>query len=771
MDETPRGMTLGERLAWVGLLLVTMLCITRAMAEHDPFPWWQSDPFRFAPPITGLTPRWALLLNAGIVFFAIVHQLGQWLRGVRLPLVSAVLAFIGLGVLTYHSMVDLERVIDASTIMAVVAALITASQAHTLPGAKRLLGCVTLGFALLLTVVGAYEVFVTHAETLRAYEQSRESFLAARGWTPGSFEAMSYERRLNNPEPIAWFGLTNVFASFMAATGAGLLTLTATTWRSRRNLSTIIALAGVVCLFGLLLTGSKGGFGALLIGLLLGGALVFRKPKWLNGRIVVGLCLIVLIGLALRGVIGEQLGERSLLFRWQYIVGSARIWMHGPLVGCGPGVFQDQYALLKPALSPEDVASPHNVVFAWIATLGLGGLAITGLLVRLVLKSAPEAEGDETQIDTDRDLHTRFALLLIALPTLMALNLQSSVLTGIELLPVLLGAVLWGMLSVVLLRSSIRTQDLCRGCFVMAAVLMIHAIIEVTGSLIVSAPLWALCVGMCVVAQREEEPETTPKQGRAGSVLLIVSLAGVVVLMLSRWGGINAWERELHSAARDAVRISDIHAQLDMLEFSTDPAYELNQAAQMMSELAGARIEPTYDSVLPALNQIELNARLRSIEGLKAALDARPSHTPTRVALSQQMLWVASVMQAVGDDAKARSQWDQATGLFEGVELDAGGHRWAGNIWEGRVSSFPQAPEQLDWLRTARAHMESAMELAPHDPHGAIQLMEIAIDLEEPDEARKWAREALHLHSESRLDPLRGLSDAEFARATSIANP
>jgi hypothetical protein len=135
------------------------------------------------------------------------------------------------------------------------------------------------------------------------------------------------------------------------------------------------------------------------------------------------------------------------------------------------------------------------------------------------------------------------------------------------------------------------------------------------------------------------------------------------------------------------------------------------------------------------------------------------------------MLWVASVMQAVGDDAKARSQWHQATGLFEGVELDAGGHRWAGNIWEGRVSSFPQAPEQLDWLRTARSHLEAAMDLAPHDPHGAIQLMEIAIDLEEPGEARKWAREALQLHSESRLDPLRGLSDAEFARATSIANP
>ncbi len=293
MDEPRREMTLGDRVAWAGLLLVGLLCIARAMIEHDPFPWWQSDPFRFAPPITGLTPRWALLLNAGIVLGAIVTLAGQMLRRQSVSMLNGVLVLIGCVALGYHMLSDIERVLDASTIAAVVAALIAATQAHSLPGAQRLLGSVAIGFALLLTLVGGYEVFVTHAQTLQAYEQSKDSFLAARGWSPGSFEALSYERRLHNPEPLAWFGLTNVFASFVAASGAGLISIAIACWRNKRSVSMLIGLAGLLCVFGLVLTGSKGGYGVLLIGLTLGAACVFMKKRSPDGRVIVVLCGLV----------------------------------------------------------------------------------------------------------------------------------------------------------------------------------------------------------------------------------------------------------------------------------------------------------------------------------------------------------------------------------------------------------------------------------------------------------------------------------------------
>lgn len=764
MDEPRAELKTGDKLAWAGLLLVVVLCFARAMIEHDPFPWWQSDPFRFAPPITGLTPRWALLLNAGIVLGSGVMTLGQFLRGRHTPIVSCAFVLIALGVLCYHMLSDSERVLEASTIAAGVATLISASQASSVPGAQRLVGSLAIGFALVLTLVGAYEVFVTHAQTLQTYEQSRESFLAARGWSDGSFETMAYERRLRNPDPLAWFGLTNVFASFVAASGAGLLSIAMASWRSRRQTATIVGIGGLVCIFGLVLTGSKGGIGVLLIGLALGAACVLTQSRRIDGRIIIGLCLFVLFGLALRGVIGEQLGERSLLFRWQYLVGSVRIWLQDPLLGCGPSAFQDQYALLKPALSPEDVASPHDVLFAWIATLGVGGVALGAYMGRVLLGIRNADLRDTPEQQMDDGLLLRFGLMLVIIPTLLALNMQSSVLSLPEMSPILMGALLWAGLSLAVLRSALEQHTIRLGLLVVAAVLMVHAMIEVTGTLIVSAPLWAMMIGIA----SSRAPSETTKQ--PGSLVMLIALLGTLAVMLGRWGPINAWERELHEAAADATRVADAHALLDALEFSPDRDVQLGQAMSLLSEVSRTPLRPTLDSILPALDQVEYEARQIAIEHLGQALAARPWHTQTRVALSQQMLWMASVLQAVGEDGRASAQWDAALALFEGVSMDAGGHRWAGRVWEGRVSAFPQSPDREQWLLFAQLNLEQAIELAPHDPQTALRLMELAIDLGDRTGAQGWARRAIDLHEQTRLDPLRGLSEDELARAVWVAD-
>ena len=764
MDDAQQELRLGDKIAWAGLLLVAMLCLSRAMIEHDPFPWWQSDPFRFAPPITGLTPRWALLLNAGIVLGSCLTLLGNLLRGSRCSTINGLLVLIGLGVLSYHMLSDLERVLDASTITATVAALVAASQAGRLPGAQRLLGTVAIGFALMLTLVGAYEVFVTHAQTMQTYEQSRESFLAARGWSDGSFETLAYERRLRNPEPLAWFGLTNVFATFTAASAAGLLSLAVAWWKPKRHIAATAGIAGLICVFGLMLTGSKGGYGVLLIGLTLGAGCVFLRSKRIDGRVIVGLCVLVLAALALRGVIGEQLGERSLLFRWQYLVGSVRIWLHDPLLGCGPGLFQDRYALLKPALSPEDVANPHDVVFAWIATLGIGGLALVAYLVRVLLGIRHAEDDDNPATNLDPGLFTRFALLLVIIPTLLALNMQASVLTASEIVPILIGAAVWVGLSLTLLRSALDGRVIRLGLLVVAAVLMVHAMIEVTGTLIVSASLWAFMIG---IASGRPHPVAAK---RSGSLMMIIALLGTLGILLMRWGPINAWERELHAAAADATRVADAHALLDALEFSPDRDVQLGQAMSLLSKVSRTPLRPTLDSILPALDQVEYEARQFAINHLGQALDARPRHTQTRVALSQQMLWMASVLQAVGEDDRASAQWDAALALFEVISMDAGGHRWAGRVWEGRVSAFPQSPDREQWLRFAQLNLEQAIKLAPHDPQTALRLMELAIDLGDRTGAQGWARRAIELHEQTRLDPLRGLSEDELARAVWVAD-
>ncbi|HCT46033.1 MAG TPA: hypothetical protein DF699_12555 [Phycisphaerales bacterium] len=766
MDETHHPLTLGDRVAWLGLLVVAMLCIARAMIEHDPFPWWQSDPFVFSPPLIGLTPRWALLLHAGILLASIVFVIGQHLRGFAPSGLVSSLLLIGLMALGYHALIDVERVLPASSIAAVVCVLFVATQAHTLPGAQRVIGTVAIGFVMMLAAVGVFEVFISHPQTIEAFEQGRDAFYAARGWSEQSFEALAYERRLRNPEPIAWFGLTNVFASFAAASGAGLLAITLSAWRGHRRIAIMGGIAAVISLGALLMTGSKGGIGVFGIGIGLVAVSIVTRKNLLRGRTVIALCGLVLLGLVIRGLIGEGLGERSLLFRFQYLIGGLSIWIHDPLLGCGPGMFQDQYTLLKPELSPEDVASPHSVLISWIATLGLGGIAISGLLLRslLGLTDQRDAQADEGGHGSQaRDRNMKFALLLVALPTLMAMQMQTGVLTLQGMLALLGGAVLWGGLSITIIRSGIPDASIRRGLLVAAVVFTLHAMLEVTGTLIVSAPLSALSIG--IACNLPGQSGRKPRAALPG----FLGILAVAMVLLARWGPINAWERALHGAAAQATGIAQVRSAVDELEFSSAPQRELYTISSMLQDLVGRPVSASLDSIITTLNQAEVDARFTSIERLQMALDARPSHTPTRISLSQQLLWLASVAQSSGQNDRSVAFWDQAAGLFEGIDLDAQGHRWAGNIWSGRVSAFPESADRLQWLGHARDHWVAAARLSPHEPRIALKLMDVSLDLGDSAGAEHWARRAIALHEQTRLDPLRGLNAADLSRARQFA--
>ena len=161
---------------------------------------------------------------------------------------------MGVGVVTiaFHAYTDFETVLPGSNILAILSTLYIASFAHRFHGLQRLVGAAVLSIAVLFVTMGAYEMFVTHPATVVSYEQTRDSFLAARGWSEGSFETLAYERRLYQAEPIVWFGLTNVFASFCGACAAGLVVLG---WKSQSNrlFSTLLYIAGMCAFFGLLL--------------------------------------------------------------------------------------------------------------------------------------------------------------------------------------------------------------------------------------------------------------------------------------------------------------------------------------------------------------------------------------------------------------------------------------------------------------------------------------------------------------------------------------
>ena len=208
---------------------------------------------------------------------------------------------------------------------------------------KRAALGVMFGFLALLALRGAQEVYIDHAQTMRMYRADPERFLASHGWTADSSMARQYVRRISQPEASGWFGLSNVYASF-----AVFGTVAAAGWvigaaKSRRGLGWALA-AAALCGFALFLSQSKGGvaFAGFGIGLLAIGWLFSRvgnavpplrgsepttpatgglRPRLTLLRrcaaMSIGpLCIFgVLAAIAVRGVVGERIGELSILFR------------------------------------------------------------------------------------------------------------------------------------------------------------------------------------------------------------------------------------------------------------------------------------------------------------------------------------------------------------------------------------------------------------------------------------------------------------------------
>src|SRR5262249_46234727 len=144
-----------------------------------------------------------------------------------------------------------------------------------------------------------------------------------------------------------------------------------------------------------------------------------------------------LSALVLRGLVGERSGELSLLFRWFYISTAARIIAVHPVLGVGPAGFQDAYQLLKPAISPEEVTSPHSVLFDFTSTLGLFGVAFALLFLLwsaragVTLLSGMAASGPTGSADSGASPRSEAwsILFVAAVPTLISAWIEAPIAT------------------------------------------------------------------------------------------------------------------------------------------------------------------------------------------------------------------------------------------------------------------------------------------------------------------------------------------------------
>ncbi|HZW06185.1 MAG TPA: O-antigen ligase family protein, partial [Phycisphaerales bacterium] len=531
----------------------------------------------------------------------------------------------------------------------------------------------------------------------------------------------------------------------------------------------------------LLLAGAKGGFGAAALGLASAALLWWagrrERRGWttLVGPLAVGLPLLAVV---VRGLVGERIGELSILFRWFYTQGAARILGENWLHGVGPDGFQAAYAVAKNPLSPEDVTSPHSLLWDWAACLGIGGVLWGFLLLWAATRigpSATDAPSDRRSPDGTR-LLMRAACLIAALAAMLAIPTQYAALLPEEALGVRIGGlIIWCVISCAFIAVAHRWSAWPIGLAAGACVLLAHTQIEITGMWVQSCGALLAVVGLAAarpdspVARAAAPGPLWPNVLAAGAMIATAVALAPTLSATLRWGaalGSAADQtrplRELRrlvtaSASRPAEQ-ADYQRRLAAMEpgvveaiiRTLPPVWPLTRSASQLAleesrNFAGART-PIGDRYARAWALRALGIVLDP--GVAFPVEARPGEPLSNDAIDR----------AFEQLAKAPT-----------VELDSLTAGWAATVAIGTVEWLPQADRQR-LLSMADRFLLAAYGRDPYNPLHLQRLMDVRERLGDAPGAARAARDLLAVNELQRLDPtVRGLSEKDLARARRIA--
>ena len=156
---------------------------------------------------------------------------------------------------------------------------------------------------------------------------------------------------------------------------------------ARRNRKRLLGIG--LCLLPiaacLVLTKSRSGYIASGVGLALVWLLCRERPVRIGWKLPVAAlgvaALMVAAAVAIEGPDVLRNAWKSFGFRVQYWQSSVQMIADRPLMGCGPGNFQNAYTQYKLPQAAEEVADPHNFLLEIAATAGLpAALALVAVL-------------------------------------------------------------------------------------------------------------------------------------------------------------------------------------------------------------------------------------------------------------------------------------------------------------------------------------------------------------------------------------------------------
>lgn len=376
----------------IALGAILMTAGARAMISFAPIPVFDMDPAIESSPFVGATLAQSVLLDA----LALSGAAWLLIRSCRAPVtagrrgvVIALLCLPAILVALAHSISDADQLWRASTWIAAIASAV-AILSRKGDAWSRLLGQAAIaalaGLAVVIAVRGLAQMTSEHEATVFYFRATRDTFLNAQGWLANSPQALTYERRLMQNEATGWFGFANVFATL----AAGSAVLIANLAIGRAHIAARAWLwTGALLSAGLVVvSGSKGGVAALALGLIC--SVACRRWNRVCGIALVALPLIALGAIIVRGMIGSEIAEQSLLFRWYYLVGGARSFLDSPWMGVGPSGFQSAFMHFRPHESVEEVVSAHGAFADWMITLGAAGIGLIAFQLSMAWWSAPQ---------------------------------------------------------------------------------------------------------------------------------------------------------------------------------------------------------------------------------------------------------------------------------------------------------------------------------------------------------------------------------------------
>lgn len=790
-------------LRWTALAALLFTALLRAQSTRARLPYWDLDPTRVTIPETALLYSHGFLLDALVWLSAAAMIVGESLAGRRIHWKNGLLVLMGAIGVALHGYVlpppgatpggplrgDFMGLALGSAWAAAMVGGWTILHLARDQAMRRAAALALFAFTAILVAKGAYQVYVEHAYTVSAYKKDPGGMLASQGLAAGSTAAKEYERRLFQPEPVAWFGLANVYATFVAAAFIFFLGLSVGAWKlvKQKTITSgaagVVSLAALASLFGLYLSGSKGGWGAMLAGgaVLLVGSLshsalrmgedvtasvtgegsvpppsTSRSPSsGFFSRLLavaqcplpIALCAVTLLAIFARGAIGERLHELSLLFRSQYLIAAVRIFASEPIFGVGPMGFKNAYALHKVPINPEMVESPHSVFFDWSATLGLFGVAWCAVLIWILFRvGSGLSSRPKTQDSSPAPLRSlRPVLIAVVLASATAWLREAPVVTLDEwpLRLIALG------ISIVLIVIGARIAALAPRAFTLALAAAattggVHSMIEMTPTQPGSCAWVMLVIAIAGAAL----PLARTNRTISPAIAAFHAMALAMLLIFSARTSFR-WEHFLHVASLEASSAREARARV----------------GEYLAEAHGLTLKPDE---LPSIHRQNLYDALREQRSVlrQAArtlrLDAAPLVNMEFQTLERAIMLDSEAAELdVLIDHHMGDNWPDRFATDYAIELDdrISWHVTRARVYDTAAQHNGNTPYPLAALWSWRR----ITQLDPYSLTPALNAYRLALDLNDFDTAYQMAELALRNNEYLRLDPLKQLDPAQVA--------